>query len=423
MAASVAPRLPLAGLRVLDMSRVLAGPWCSQMLGDAGADVVKLEPVDGDVTRAWGPPFVSGAGPDGAARRQSAYIISCNRNKRSLALNIAAPAGLAAARKLAERADIFIENDRVGSLAARGLGYEALRRANPRLVYASISGWGQVGPRAREPAYDLGVVAASGLMSVTGPEGGEPAKPGVALTDIAAGLYLHGAILTALLARASSGVGARVETSLLAAGVANLANVASSALHGGAPRARGSAHESIVPYQAFSGSDGEPFIVAATSDAQWAALLARVGGAEAAALAADARLADNAGRVLHRGAVVAGLQRAFSARPRAHWVALLADAVTAAPVNSVPEALRDAQVRARALVREVPHAALGASVRLLAHPVGFEGGGIAQPGGEAAGSTRPPPLLGEHTREGLAEAGLSAAEVDAMLAAGVAMAL
>jgi crotonobetainyl-CoA:carnitine CoA-transferase CaiB-like acyl-CoA transferase len=405
-------RKPLSGLRVLDFSRVLAGPWCTQLLGDAGADVIKVEPVSGDVTRSWGPPFVSS--PSG--RSLSTYFLCCNRNKRSLALDLGAPAGAAVAAALASRADVLVENERPGSRASAL--FARLHEANPRLIWASISGWGRAGPRAAEPAYDLAVAAASGLMAVTGAEGGPPAKPGVALTDIATGLYLHGAILTALLARASSGAGARVDTSLLAASVANLANVGTSALHGGAPRARGSSHESIVPYQAFADARGEYFIVAATSDAQWRSLCARVGAA-GAALAADARLADNAGRVAHRGAVVGALSALFATRERAHWLRALAGAVTATAVLSVADALADAQVAASALVAEVEHPALGASVRLLAHPVAYAGGGVAQPGA----APRPPPLLGEHTRECLAEAGLDAAQVDALLAAGVARAL
>ena len=206
---------------------------------------------------------------------------------------------------------------------------------------------------------------------------------------------------------------------LLEAGIANLANVASSALHGGAPRARGSAHESIVPYQAFADARGAYFVVAATSNGQWRALCERVG---AAALAGDARLADNAGRVAHRADVIGGLQAIFSTRERAHWLEALAGAVTATPVNSVAEALAEPQVRAMGLVRDVAHEALGAHVHLLAHPVRYEGGGLAQPGAAAAGAARPPPLLGEHTRECLAEAGLDAHAIDALIAAGVARA-
>ena len=403
---------------MLDFSRVLAGPWCTQLLGDAGADVLKLEPLGGDVTRSWGPPFV----PVGGGKTMSTYFICCNRNKRSLALDLRAPQGAAVGRALAARADVIVANDRPGSLAALGLGADELCAANPRLIYASITGWGTTGPRAAEPAYDLGISAVSGLMSITGPEGGPPAKPGVALTDIATGLYLHGAILTALLARSSSGLGARLDTSLLETGIFNLANAGTSALHGGSPRARGSAHESIVPYQAFTGACGTYFIVAATSDTQWQALCARIG---AAALAADSRLASNAGRVAHRSDVIGGLQAIFAKHDRAHWLRTLAGVVTATPVLSVSEALADSQVVSLGLVRElvvaparaaVATSGSGTCLRALAHPVQYSGGGLSQPGDAA----RAPPLLGEHTREALAEAGLAPAEIEALIAADVA---
>jgi len=421
--------LPLRGLRVLDCSRILAGPWCAQLLGDAGADVIKVEPPAGDETRRWGPPWIRGS--SGAS--VSSYFTCCNRNKRSVALDLSRPGGRAALHALARRADVLLHNSPPGGAAAKlGYDYAALRRLNPRLVLGSVTGFGPAGPRAREPAYDTAVAAVSGLLSITGEAGGPPVRPGVALTDIAAGQYLHGAVLAALYARAASGRGAHVATSLLEAGVANLANVAAAELAGAPPAARwGTAHASIVPYEAFIARDGARLVVAAMSDAQWRALCAAAGG-DAAALGADARLASNAGRVQHRGELLARLAAVLAAEPRAHWLRRFAAAgVVAAPLNSVREALAEPQVAALRLVRAARSEALGAEVRLLAHPARYcssAGAGGEGEGGEeeeAAAAPEPrraPPMLGEHTREVLREeAGLGEAEVEALLASGEAV--
>lgn len=261
---------PLTGVRVLDFTRILAGPWCTQLLGDMGADVVKVEPVTkGDDTRTWGPPFVDG---------QSTYFMCCNRNKRSLAIDIKSSAGRAIIHKLAATSDVFIENYIPGKLEKMGYGYEALRAINPRLVYASISGYGATGPLSSRAGYDVAIAAASGLMSITGSEGGEPVKVGVALTDISTGLYIHGAILAALFSRERTGVGVRLDTSLLECAVANLANIGSNVLNAGSPTKRwGTAHESIAPYQAFEAAGQGWLVIAAMNDAQFRSLSAVLG--------------------------------------------------------------------------------------------------------------------------------------------------
>jgi len=285
LSATPKPVGPLAGIRVLDFTRILAGPWCTQLLGDMGADVIKVEALTGDDTRSWGPPFIDGM----HERRQSSYFLCANRNKRSVAIDIKSAAGRSALYELVKRSDVFVENFVPGKLDALGYGHQRLREINPALIYGSISGFGADGPLAQRPGYDVGIAAQGGLMSITGPEDGAPCKVGVAVTDISTGLYMHGAILAALFARERDPArrGTVLTTSLLEAQIANLANIASNVLNSSWPTRRwGTAHESIVPYQVFRASDGAYFVLAAMSDAQFSSLCMILGRPE---LATDER--------------------------------------------------------------------------------------------------------------------------------------
>jgi crotonobetainyl-CoA:carnitine CoA-transferase CaiB-like acyl-CoA transferase len=336
MPPSVAPSPgPLSGLRVLDLSRVLAGPLCSMILADLGAEVIKVErPGGGDDTRHWGPPWAEG--PEG---RESAYFLCVNRNKRSLALDLKTDGGRAAARRLAAGADVVLENFAPGTMEGWGLGYEALAAENPGLVYCAITGYGSDGPEAGRPGYDFAVQARSGWMAVTGDPEGEPVKAGVAIVDVLTGQYAATGILAALRERDRSGRGQRVDVSLFDAAVAGLVNVAQAALvTGREPPRWGNAHATIVPYQTFAAAD-RPLVVAVGNDAQWRRLCAVVGAEE---LADDARFATNPARVEHRPAVVDALAPRFRARTAAAWLAALEVAgVPCAPVQTVGEALRD----------------------------------------------------------------------------------
>ena len=373
---------------MLDFSRVLAGPVCSMLLGDYGADVIKVErPGRGDDTRHWGPPW---AGSDAA--RMSAYFLSVNRNKRSLTLNLQEAEGQALARQLALSSDVLIENFRVGQMAAWGLDYEALAAEHPGLVYCSISGYGQAGPRAQEPGYDSVIQAQSGLMAITGEAEGEPMKIGVALSDVITGLFATTAIQAALLHREGSGRGQYVDVALLDAQLAAMVNIASNALVAGVETGRyGNAHPSIVPYQTFQAAD-RPFALAVGNDHQFARLCAIIGRQE---LAADPRFANNPARVQHREALIPQLEMAFRRAPAQHWIdATLVAGIPAGPINTVGEALRDPQVEARGLVQEVTLAD-GSVTRML--------GPVAQFSGAPTSIRQAPPALGQHTEEILRE--------------------
>jgi crotonobetainyl-CoA:carnitine CoA-transferase CaiB-like acyl-CoA transferase len=378
------PTGPLAGIRVVDFSRVLAGPFCTMFLGDLGADVIKVEhPASGDDTRAWGPPFVDG---------ESAYYLSINRNKRSIAVDLKAGAGRRIARELVQRSDVVVENFRPGTMDRLGLGYDDLTALNPGLVYCAVSAFGNTGPDRDRAGLDVVVAAAGGLMSITGEDGGPPVKPGVALVDLATALCAVGAIVSALYARRTTGRGQRVDLSLLGVEVALLINIASNYLLAGeVPRRWGSAHPSIVPYQAFEAADGH-VVVGATNDALWQRFCEAVA---LEALARDPRFATNEGRVRHRREILAAIEPVLRRRPRAEWVARLREAgVPCAPVNAIDEVFGDPQVAHLGLVQDVPHPTLG-SVRLVGHPVAFSR--------TPAAIRRHPPLLGEHTREVLQE--------------------
>jgi crotonobetainyl-CoA:carnitine CoA-transferase CaiB-like acyl-CoA transferase len=382
---------PLAGLRVLDLSRVLAGPWAGQLLADLGADVVKVErPEAGDDTRTWGPPYLK----DDAGRdtKEATYYLCANRNKRSVAVDIAQPEGQRIVRALAAKSDVVIENFKAGGLARYGLDYASLQAANPRLVYCSITGFGQTGPYAHRPGYDFLMQGMGGLMSVTGraegEEGAGPQKVGVALTDIMTGLYATIAIQAALAERERSGLGQHIDMALLDVQVACLANQASSYLAGGVtPRRMGNAHPNIVPYQDFPTADGD-MIVAVGNDGQFARLCEAVGRAE---WAADPRFATNPQRVANRRELITLLRQATVMRTTREWIALLEQAgVPCGPINRIDQVFDDAQVQARGMRIEMPHP-LAEKVALVANPIRF--------GASPVTYRNAPPTLGQHTDE------------------------
>jgi crotonobetainyl-CoA:carnitine CoA-transferase CaiB-like acyl-CoA transferase len=380
----------LSHVRILDLSRVLAGPWATQTLADLGAEVIKVErPGTGDETRGWGPPWLDG-GPGGP--RTAAYFAATNRGKRSLTVDLSRPEGQAIVRRLAAASDVLVENFKVGTLARLGLDPEVLAREHPRLVTCSISGFGQDGPYRDRPGYDFLLQAMGGLMSVTGaPDGvpgGGPMKVGVALTDLLTGMYAATAILAALAHRDRTGRGQHVDLSLLDVQVASLANQAQSFLATGEPPPRlGNAHPSIVPYQAFATADGH-LVLAVGNDAQFARFCQAAGRPE---LALDPRFATNAARVGARAALVAILAPLLASRPTAAWVAALEAAdVPCGPINDLAQVFADPQVRHRGLRVEIPRPGGGSvpvvrsPIRLSATPVSHE---------------VPPPALGAHTRE------------------------
>jgi crotonobetainyl-CoA:carnitine CoA-transferase CaiB-like acyl-CoA transferase len=386
----------LTGIRVLDFTRVLAGPYCTMLLGDLGADIIKVEsPNGGDETREWGPPW-AGDGPS----RQSAYYLAVNRNKRSITLDLKRPDAQRIARDLAARSHIVIENFRPGQMARFGLAYDDLRAVNSSLVYASISGFGQTGPYRDRPGYDHVIQAMSGLMSVTGPPESSGYKVGVAVADVFSGLFALSAVLAALRHAERTGEGQYIDLALIDAQLSALVNVASSALVSGRPPARyGNAHSTIVPYQNVDAADG-PFALAVGNDGQFAALCTLIGRAD---LSADPRFATNPARVANRVALVDQLAPIFAARPAAHWIdACLSAGIPAGPVRNVAQALSDEHAAAHHLVRETALAD-GTVIHTVASPL--------LP--DAPDAIRyPPPALGQHTSEVLSEVlGLSAHEI------------
>ncbi len=386
---------PLSHLRILDLSRVLAGPWCTQNLADLGAEVVKVEkPGSGDDTRAWGPPYLKDAA--GRDTGESAYYLSCNRGKKSIALDITHPDGQRIVRELARQSDVLVENYKVGGLAKYGLDWDSLREVNPRLVYCSITGFGQDGPYAGRAGYDFIVQGMGGLMSVTGePDGapgGGPQKVGVAVADLFTGMYATVAVLAALTFRDRTGQGQRIDLSLLDAQVAMLANQNMNFLTTGqAPERRGNAHPNIVPYQTFATADGH-LILAVGNDAQFRRFCELAGSA---GLADDARFATNRARVAHRDALIPLLEPLLRQRTTHAWVEALESAgVPCGPINRLNDVFEDPQVRHRAMRIDLPHPSAG-SVPLVASPIRLS----ASPLEYAA----PPPLLGQHTNEILQE--------------------
>jgi crotonobetainyl-CoA:carnitine CoA-transferase CaiB-like acyl-CoA transferase len=379
----------LTGLRVLDLSRVLAGPWATQLLADLGAEVIKIErPGAGDDTRGWGPPFMRDG--DGAPTRESAYFLSTNRGKQSVCIDMKDSEGQARLRQLAADADVLVENFKVGGAAAYGLDYPSLAVLNPGLVYCSITGFGQSGPEKNRPGYDFLVQAMGGLMSVTGlPDdqpGGGPQKVGVALTDIMTGLYATVGILAALNERERSGLGQHIDLALLDVTTATLANQATNYLVGGLnPGRLGNAHPNIVPYQSFVVADGH-LIVAVGNDEQFRRFVRALG---CEALADDPRFADNRRRVEHREALVPLLQAEMLKRTKAQWLSRLASAgVPAGPINTVAEVFAEPQVQARGMQVQVPHPC-NPELQLVGNPIKLSRTPVVY--------RRPPPQLGEHT--------------------------
>ena len=408
----------LPHIKVLDLSRVLAGPWCTQMLADLGADVVKVErPGAGDDTRHWGPPFLQDA--QGQDTQQATYFTACNRNKRSVAIDMAQPQGQALIRQMALQSDVLVENFKVGGLAQYGLDYASLKALNPRLIYCSVTGFGQDGPYAPRAGYDLMIQAMSGMMSITGradeAPGGGPLRVGVALTDLFTGVYACSAILAAIEVRHRTGVGQHIDMALLDVGMAILANQAAGFLNTGAvPQRQGNSPPSLAPYQDFPTADGA-MLLAIGNDGQFARFCQTAGHPE---WAADARYASNTLRVKHRGDLIPAMEAVTRTRSTAAWIALLEDkAVPCGAINDLGQAFADAQVQARGLklnqalapaiiddtaIESI--ASVASPLRLSATPPVLH---------------RAPPMLGEHTDEVLAGLGLAADVVAGLRAQGV----
>ena len=403
---------PLTDIRVLDLSRILAGPWCGQIFADLGAEVIKVErPGRGDDTRGWGPPFIKDR--DGRETADAAYFQCANRAKKSVTIDMAKAEGQALIRELAARSDVLLENFKVGDLARYGLGYEQIRAINPRIVYCSITGFGQDGPYRDRAGYDFMIQGMGGIMSVTGERdglpGAGPQKVGVAIADLMTGMYSAVAVLAALSERHSSGVGQHIDMALLDTQVAWLANQNLNFLVSGeVPQRLGNAHPNITPYDVFRTRDGD-VIVAIGNDAQYARYC-RAAGLEA--LVGDARFADNAARVANRDALKALLDQAMSTRTTAEWIRLLEPlGVPCGPINRLDQVFADPQVKHRRMQVDVPHPVTG-SLPLVANPIKFSRTPISY--------DVPPPLLGEHTEEVLGRLlGKSAAQIAALRRGGV----
>ena len=403
----------LAGIKVLDLSRVLAGPWCTQVLADLGADVVKVErPGLGDDTRQWGPPFLKDA--EGNDTTQASYFTACNRNKRSVTIDMATPEGQALIKQMALQADIVVENFKVRGLKQYGLDHESLRALNPRLIYCSVTGFGQDGPYAERAGYDLMVQAMTGMMSITGradtEPGGGPLRVGVAVIDLFTGMYASNAILAALHVRdnaaTGTGQGQHIDMALLDVGMAVLANQASGFLATGqAPGRMGNSHPSLAPYQDFPTQDGN-MLLAIGNDGQFQRFCAAAGQPD---WAVDARFTTNTLRVQHRSELIPMMEAVTRTRSTAAWIALLEDkAVPCGPINTIAQAFDDAQVKARGLRVELPRSA-GDGIRTIA--------GVASPLRLSANPPvlrNAPPALGQHTDEVLAELGLNTQAIAAL---------
>lgn len=380
---------PLDGIRVLDLTRVLAGPYCTQLLGDLGAEVIKIEnPKGGDDTRAWGPPFAKNIDPSSSTTQESAYFLGVNRNKKSITVNIRSPQGRDLIHDLVKKCDVLVENYVPGKLDEMGLGYEQLRELNPRLIYTSITGYGQTGPYRTKPGYDVMIEAEAGLMYITGEENGTPVKVGVAVTDLTTGLYAHGAIMAALLARHRTGRGQHIDCSLLDAQIVTLANIASSYLIAGQEAKRmGTSHPSIVPYQVLPSRDSH-IMIGAGNDGQFKILCSVL---ELNELTESPNFKTNKDRVRNRKELIAILTERLKTRDNAYWLAQLEGrGIPFAPINNIAQTFQHPQVIARDMVQEIDHPKAG-KIKLTGPAVKYS---------ETKPSIRiPPPLLGQHTDE------------------------
>ncbi|WP_108508537.1 CaiB/BaiF CoA transferase family protein [Polynucleobacter acidiphobus] len=401
----------LSHIRVLDLSRVLAGPWCAQNLADLGAQVIKVErPGAGDDTRHWGPPFAKDS--NGQDTTESAYYISINRNKKSITLDISTPEGQAIVRDLVKTSDVVIENYKVGQLAKYGLDYQSLCAIKPNLIYCSITGFGQTGPYQHRPGYDFILQGMGGFMSITGEAdhlpGGGPQKAGVAIVDLFTGMYASSAILAAVIHRDHSGEGQYIDMALLDTQVAMLANISSNYLCSGvSPHRWGNAHPNVVPYQTFQTSDSW-IIVAVGNDSQFRNFV-KVGNREA--LADDPRFATNPARIEHRAALIPLLAEMVKEKTKAQWITLLeAAGVPCGPINNLLEVFENEQVISRGIEMRVPHPTAG-TMKLVASPMRLSKTPVEV--------RMPPPLLGQHTDEVLHELGMSAAQINELHQRGI----
>ena len=388
--------LPLNGVKVVDLSRVLAGPYGTMNLADIGADVVKVERCGlGDETRHWGPPFVS--------ENLSDYFVCCNRNKRSIALDYSKASGREIIHKLVKSADVFVENLRPGTLEKYNLDYKTLSAINPKLVYASLTGYGQTGPYSKKSAYDLTISAEGGLMSITGPEDGDPVRVGVAITDICSGLYLYSSILAALFQAQKCGVGQHIDVPMLSVQLSVLANIGSSYLNSGIiAKPMGSCHPSIVPYQGFNTCDGF-IVVAASNDGQFKDLCEAIGWPS---LPSNPMFCTNDMRVENRGQLIGHLSERFSEEPSSFWVKLAENysSFSVSVVNNVEDAFKHPQAQFFNVSKTVRHEKENIDIHMAGHPVRFRN--------EDTGEYRPPPFLGENTNEILSELGYSSSEIE-----------
>ncbi len=401
---------PLSHVKVLDLSRILAAPWAGQVLADLGAEVIKVErPGVGDDTRAWGPPFLKG--PDGRDTKEAGYYLAVNRGKRSITVSLDKPEGQRIVRELALQCDIVLENYKAGTLARYGLDEASLRKINPRLIYCSVTGFGQTGPRRDQPAYDFLIQAMGGLMSVTGERdgrpGGGPQKVGVPIVDLMTGMYAAVSVLAALARRNETGLGDAIDIGMLDVQVATLSNQAMNYLVSGqVPQRNGNAHPNIQPQDVYACADGDVILVVG-NDTQFARLCEVFGHPE---WAADARYATNAQRVRHLGELSALLRTAFGLFPRDKLIAALdAVGVPCGAINSVAEVFQDPQVQARGLLKQVPHPC-GVDVPQLSTPMRFADATLQ--------TQTAPPLLGQHSDDILAELGYGTADIAALRAAG-----
>lgn len=389
MNSTALPAASLDGVRIVDLSRILAGPSCTQLLGDLGAEVIKVEkPASGDDTRKWGPPYPNAA--DGTPLAESAYYLCANRNKRSVEIDIATPAGQAALHALLAQADVLVENFKVGDLDRHGLGFAQLHARYPRLVYCSITGFGQNGPYAARPGYDFMAQAMGGIMSLTGEPLGQPQKVAVGITDLMTGMYAAVGILAALRHRERCGEGQHIDVALLDCQVASLANAATHYLTSGEPPPRlGNGHPNIVPYEVFEASNGH-FIIAVGSDEQFARLCTLPG---MASFGADPRFATNALRVTHRGELIPRMQAVTRAHDVEWWLERLeALRIPCGPINTLPQVFADPQVRHRGMAVRLPDARYaGGSLTLVGNPLKLSATPVRY--------VRTPPYLGEHTAE------------------------